>query len=119
MLHDPSEVEQGRIVFLYPHTRTASRECHAQLAVTVIKPPAQHWPYLIVAWKDAAGQDQWQRVHRDNVRLRRPASVSTKEEKTQGDSVGGGKTPTVKRVRVPPKRREIALDPDEEQLPLW
>jgi hypothetical protein len=89
MLNDSHEVEVGQVVYLYPHTKQASAECHRQLTVKVLKDPAAHWPKVVVGWKED-GVDKWQLVHRDNIRRRRVASATTKEEKRAGDTTGGG-----------------------------
>lgn len=120
MLNSPDDVEKGRIVHLYPHTKQASRNCHRLLTVSVMKNPAQHWPYLIVCWKED-GQDLWEKVHKDNIRVK-SAAASTKADVRQGDSVGEGQRRGAKpgRVRVMPKQPKAVIDPDQgEQLELF
>ena len=79
----------GRICYLYPQTKQASAECHKQLTVTVLKDPSAHWPKVVVGWKED-GVDKWQLVHRDNIRLKRAATTTSRQEKRAGDSTGGG-----------------------------
>lgn len=88
MLKDPEEIQVGRIVHLYPQTKQASRECHKQLAVSVLKDPRAHWPMVVVGWKEG-NENKWQLVHRDNIRLKRASSVTSREEKRAGDQTGG------------------------------
>lgn len=79
MLRDPDEAEVGQEVFLYPHSKTASRACWRQLSVTITKPPKKHWPMLVVEWHEPGGR-HWELVHKDNIRLRRPTG------KAEGDA---------------------------------
>lgn len=90
---DLDDLYQGQIVYLSPHTKTASRACHEQRAVRVMHDKdviRKHWPMVVVEWT-VGGVAKWERVHRDNIKLR-PKTVSTKSEKREGDAVGGGTT---------------------------
>lgn len=90
MLRDVNEVQVGRIVHLYPQTKTASANVHRMLAVSVLKDPAAHWPMVVVGWKED-GTDFWELVHRDNIRTRSPAARTRSDDK-EGDNIreGGG-----------------------------
>ena len=88
MLRDVNEVTVGRIVHLYPQTKTASTNVHLMLAVTVLKDPAAHWPMVVVGWKKD-GVDMWELVHKDNIRTRSPAA-RTKADDKQGDGTREG-----------------------------
>lgn len=112
-LHD---LYKGQIVYLSPHTKTASRACHEQRAVRVMHEKdtiLKHWPMVVVEWKQD-GVDKWERVHRDNIKLRPGNASSAKVEKREGDGQGGGK-PTVTRVRKMPGR-PIAHIEDQMEL---
>jgi hypothetical protein len=87
VLKDPEEIQVGRIVHLYPQTKQASQNVHKQLAVSVMKDPRAHWPMVVVGWKED-GVDKWELVHRDNIRLKRASSITTREEKRAGDTTG-------------------------------
>lgn len=85
MLRGPEEAPEGRVVYLYPQTRTASRTCHAMKAVTVVH--AKRWPMVVVKWTEGR-VDKWELVHKDNIRLRPPSARVKKDEK-EGDTVQG------------------------------
>lgn len=87
MLYEPTEVEVGQTVYLYPHTHGASPACHRLLVVKVMRVPAETWPYVVVEWEEN-NQPKWERVHRDNIK-KRPTAVQA-EDKRQGDAVGQG-----------------------------
>lgn len=119
VINNPTDLEVGRIVFLYPQTKQASQSCHRQLSVTVMKDPAAHWPFILVKWKEN-GEDRWEKVHRDNVRLRRASNA--KQEKREGDTVqnGDGSMGRWAKVRVMPgKPKEIDLPAGMEQDSLF
>jgi hypothetical protein len=116
LLRDPEEVGVDGMVFLYPQTKTASRNVHRQLAVRVLKDPRAHWPMVVVGWKEE-GKDHWELVHKDNIRKRSTAAATTKADKTEGDTVGAGSQLGTKRLRVMPSAKKY--EPSEEQLPLW
>lgn len=88
MLYDAHEVEEGQVVFLFPHTRGASPACHEKRRVTIAQPPARFWPYLVVTWTEG-GVDKWERVHRDNIKKK---PTTPKVDKQEGDGAGGGRS---------------------------
>src|SRR5215216_1918605 len=101
-LHD---LYKGQIVYLTPHTKTASRACHEKRTVRIMHDKdliRKHWPVIVVEWQQD-GQDVWERVHRDNIKLR-PGTSSTKVEKREGDGQGSSSGPAVTRVRKMPGR---------------
>lgn len=118
MLRDPEEVGVDGRVWLYPQTRTASQNVHRQLAVKIMKDPRAHWPMVVVGWTES-GVDRWELVHKDNIRKKAPGVISAKEEKTQGDSIGGTASSRTKvaRVRVMPSAKKY--EPTEGQGTLF
>lgn len=118
MLYDVGEVEQGQIVWLYPHTRTASRNVHRMLAVSVMHDPKRHWPWVTVEWTEN-GQLKWEKVHKDDIRKRNP-TTTTKAEARQGDSIGDGLTSsklgTSRRLALPGAHK---YEPTEGQETLF
>lgn len=121
MIDDPDLLQVGRIVHLYPQTKTASRECHLKLTVAVMKDPRAHWPMVVVTW-DENGEKKWQLVHRDNIRLRSAAASPTKEEKRGGDMTGStdGMAKWIKRRSIMPgKNKPIDMPEGAEQGTLF
>lgn len=116
MISDPDEIGVDGTVWLYPQSKQASQNVHRQLRVKILKDPKAHWPMVVVGWTEN-GVDKWELVHRDNIRKRAPGAVSTKEEKTQGDSIGDGRKTKTGRVRIMPGARKY--QPTEEQLELF
>lgn len=118
MIHKPEDLRVGQTVYLYPHTKQASRACHEQRVVSVMQDPAKHWPKVVVEWTEN-GVQQWQLVHRDNIRLRAAASTTTKEETKAGDTTqdGGAKWATVR--RMPGRAKPIEIPPGLEQATLF
>lgn len=119
MLKSADEAPVGRVVYLYPHTKQASRACHEQRVVKIRKDAARHWPRVVVEWtQDGVGR--WELVHADNIRLKPPGSLaSVNKEKKEGDGPGS-RGPAVTRVRVMPGRiKPIALSDDQEQGTLF
>jgi hypothetical protein len=118
---DMAELIQGQIVYLYPHTKTASRACHEMRMVRVMHDRQlirKHWPLLVVEWKQD-GKDVWERVHRDNVRLR-PVAKSNKSDKGAGDGPSAVASKWAAKVRVMPgKIKPIDLAEGEEQGTLF
>jgi predicted lipoprotein with Yx(FWY)xxD motif len=120
MLREPSEIEKGMTVYLYPQTKTASRACHEQRVVKVMKDPAAHWPMVVVTWTDANG-DQWELVHRDNIRKKPPSTSKSKEDKNEGDNIrenaGRGKGARVR--KMPGRAKPIDIPDHMEQGALF
>lgn len=113
MIHNHIDIEKGQLVFLYPHTKTASRNVHRLLMVRVVDEPAAHWPLVGVGWVEkgkTANDEVRELVHKDNIRLRPAGSATNKAEKAQGDSTGGLVVPN--RVRVMPGRID-EIDPQD------
>lgn len=109
MLREPTDVEVGQTCYLYPQSKQASANVHKMLTVKVLKDPAQHWPMVVVGWGD-----QWELVHRDNIRLRSPAARNKKEE-AEGDTVTASSSRSAKVKRMPGR----AVGYNEEQGTLW
>jgi hypothetical protein len=120
MLRSVDEIELNQVVHLFPHTKVASRACHALTVARVIKDPKAHWPMVVVGWKEATG-DRWELVHKDNIRLKPRATQTSKVEKKEGDTVQGGGTASIwARVRkMPGKVVEVNLAETEEQGTLF
>lgn len=93
MLYEVDEVTVGQVVYLYPHTKTASRACHEQRRVTILHDPKKHWPHLVVEWQQD-GEAHWELVHRDNIKKRPATAAASPTEKHQGDMAGGTQTET-------------------------
>jgi hypothetical protein len=121
VLDDPDLIQQGRIVFLYPQSKTASANVHRQLSVTVMKDPKAHWPMVVVGWKED-GVDRWELVHRDNIRLKRPGVTTTKADKHEGDNVregaGMGRWAKVRKMPTQAKAK-VDMPDDMEQGTLF
>lgn len=119
MLRSVDEVQVGQMVRLHPHTKTASRACHEQQAVKIMKDPKAHWPMVMVTWEQD-GADRWELVHSDNIKPKLGA-LTTKVEKKEGDTNQDSKTSSKwARVRkMPGKVVEVNLAPDEEQGTLF
>lgn len=119
MIDDPNAIQRGRIVFLYPQSKQASRACHRLLTVTVMKDPRAHWPMVMVQWKED-GADRWELVHRDNIRLRKPGGTTTKAESKEGDTTrdsgGMGKWAAVRKMPGKPKPIEITEEQEQGTL---
>lgn len=119
MLRGPEEVPKGRVAYLYPHTATASRACHAMRTVEVVE-GAKHWPMVVVKWREPDA-DKWELVHRDNIRLRPPSARVKSEEKegdtTQDEGATAGRWARVR--KMPGKPKPIELPPDTEQGALF
>lgn len=113
MIYTPEELEVGRLVYLFPHTKQASQTVHRQLAVSVMKDPKAHWPRVMVCWKED-GQDRWELVHRDNIKLRR--SSSAKVEKRDGDTTQDQTTTSSRWQRRLAVARPISNIPDQMEL---
>ncbi len=105
---EPTELEVGQRVYLYPNTKQASFNVHRQLAAVVEKDPKAHWPRVLVAWKEG-DEDRWELVHRDNISVK-PIAPPKSKDKEHGDAVGssdGG--PAKVRVLGSPIKQ---IDPD-------
>jgi len=119
-LHD---LHKGQIVYLTPHTKQASRACHERRTVKIMHEKdtiKRHWPMIVVEWKQD-GVDKWERVHRDNVKLRAHAPRATKVERAEGDgaqSSGMGRWASKVRV-MPGKIKPIELAEGQEQGTLF
>jgi hypothetical protein len=113
MLRDPSEVEEGQVVWLYPQTKQASTNCHKQLRVKIAKKPTAHWPMLVVVWTLADGTDSWELVHRDNIRKKPPGGATVSAEKKQGDTVGDGGSMARWKPKVMPGRKPVDIEGQE------
>lgn len=121
MLRDPTEVAEGDTVHLYPQTKQASSNCHKMLAVKIMKNPKTHWPMVAVCWDVPGGPTCWELVHKDNIRKKPSATVSTSAEKKAGDTVGDGGSMSKWKPKVMPGARKYEVDmPDDmEQGTLW
>jgi hypothetical protein len=115
MLREPGEVKEGQTVYLYPQTKQASANVHRMLAVTILRKPTDFWPYLVVGWSER-GTSFWEKVHRDNIRLRSRAATTTKAEKTAGDSIGDKARGGTARVRVMPGKKKVEPTDGQEAL---
>jgi hypothetical protein len=116
---DLDELYKGQIVHLDPHTKTASRACHEKRVVRIMHDQEtirKHWPMVVVEWK-VQGIDVWERVHRDNIKLR-PKTTTTKVEKREGDGTqSDGRTASKwARVRKAPGRPTAVI---EDQMELF
>lgn len=110
MLYDAHEVAVGETVFLFPHTKTASRICHEQKAVKVAKAPSAHWPMVLVTWTEG-DHDRWQMVHKDDIKKRPPNKTAA--DKKLGDSLTD-RNRAVARVRVMPGKKIEVMDDQME-----
>ena len=112
MLYNVDEITNGQQVWLYPHTRTASRNVHRCLAVRVLKDPKAHWPMVLVGWREAE-EDRWELVHKDDIRKRNP-SASTKAEREQGDTAQDGLAASAlgsnRRLALPGKAKVVPTE---------
>lgn len=93
MLRSPDEAHEGRVVYLYPHSRTAGQWCWKHKTAVVID--TKHWPRVHVSFTHA-GEEVEAYPHKDDVRLR-PAPLAAKATKRQGDMTGDS---TPAKVRV-------------------
>lgn len=120
MLYDPHEVEEGATVYLFPHTKGASRACMEQRTVQVAQPPAKFWPYVIVTWRQGT-IDKWERVHKDNIKKKPTAPKATKQE---GDGAGGGRSTDTggrwqRKLALPGRIKPIDIPEGQEQGELF
>jgi hypothetical protein len=114
MLRSVEDAEVGRIVYLYPHTKTAGQFCWMK-KTAVIEDGKTHWPRVKVSLTHE-GNEVISYPHKDDIRLR-PVAATTKQEKRDGDMVG---TVTGTKVRVMPGRvKEMELPDEMEQPGLW
>jgi hypothetical protein len=115
---DLDDLYKGQIVHLEPHTKTASRACHQRQTVRLMHEKEtirKHWPFVVVEWK-VGGVDTWEKVHRDNIKLR-PKTTTTRAEKAAGDSTQDNKTAGKwARVRKAPGRVTAHI---EDQMELF
>lgn len=123
MLRNPDEITQGQTVYLFPHTKTASWNVRQQLAVKVMHAKEtilKHWPLVVVEWKEG-GQHCWERVHRDDIKLRAASMGTTKVDRAEGDGAqGSGMGRWATRVPVMPgKIKPIDLPDGQEQGALF
>lgn len=117
MLNHVDEAEAGRVVYLYPHSKTASRACHRLLTVAIVE-GRKHWPMVVVKWNEG-GAERWELVHRDNIRLR-PSVAATRVDKKEGDSKGDVATGTKWKPRLLPNHiKPIDLPDNMEQGELF
>lgn len=111
----PDEAYPGRIVYLYPNTKTAGEWCWRKKTAVVVD--TQYWPRICVELEHK-GKTVTTYPHREDVMLRPTGQGSAKTEKRDGDMAGGG-TPDTK-VRVMPGRiKPVELAENEEQGTLF
>lgn len=88
---EPSELEIGQTVYLYPNTRQASRNVHRFLEARVGSDAKIRWPMVEVVWREeGADTESREVVHKDNLRSRPHTRKSGSADRKEGDSVGGG-----------------------------
>lgn len=110
----PEEAHEGRIVYLYPNTKTAGRWCWMKKAAVVID--TKQWPRVHVELEHK-GTTYESYPHRLDVMLR-PTGSTVKQEKRDGDMAGGGISGVKVRI-MPGKIKPIVLAEDEEQGTLF
>ena len=111
---DPAEAWEGRIVYLYPHTKMAGRFCWMQKAA-VIEDGKTYWPRVKVSLTHE-GETHISYPHRDDIRVR-PVANTTREEKKDGDMAG---SVSAAKIKVMPGRvKEIVIPDGMEQGALW
>lgn len=104
-LVSPEEAYPGRIVYLYPNTKTAGEWAWRKKTAVVLD--AQYWPRVHVELEHK-GQVHQSYVHRSDVMLR-PVGGPVKQDKRAGDGQSGG--PETK-VRVMPGKI-VQIDPKD------
>jgi hypothetical protein len=123
MIQNPDDLTEGQTVYLFPHTKTASRAVHKQLTVKVMRDPKAFWPWVLVKWNEPDGSDFWEKVHRDDIKLKPSSAASTPAGRKEGDGPGSNTVPalgTNRRTALrPEKRYEIELPPGTEQGELF
>lgn len=110
-LTNPEDAYPGRIVYLYPNTRTCSQWAWRKKTAVIVD--IVNWPRVHVELEDG-GKTIQAYPHRSDVMLR-PTGSTVKQEKKDGDMAGSGDDGT--KVRVIPGKEKVA--PTEEQMGLW
>jgi hypothetical protein len=110
---DPKEMRIGQVVYLFPNTPQAGPACHQLRTVKVMRDPALFWPHVMVEWEEG-GVSSWAKVHRDNIRSK-PYQAPSREDKAQGDTVGGSSSKPG-RVRVMPSAKKYEPLDGQESL---
>jgi hypothetical protein len=114
-LINPEDAYPGRIVYLYPNTKTAGQWCWRKKTAVVID--THHWPRVHVELEDK-GQTHSSHPHRLDVMLR-PTGSTVRQEKKDGDMAGSGMAGTKVRVIPGKAKYEMNLGDDVEQPGLW
>lgn len=111
----PEEAYEGRIVYLYPNTKTAGEWCWRKKTAVVVH--VKHWPRVCVELTHN-NETVITHPHRSDVMLRPTGGGTAKQEKRDGDMAGGGVSDV--KVRVMPGRiKPLTLADDEEQGTLF
>lgn len=117
MLRNKGEATEGRIVYLWPHTKTAGQ--YAWMKKTAVIIDADHWPRVRVSLTHN-GQEVESYVHKDDIKLRPPSVV--RADRRQGDVNNdvvvelGSSRKTSMRAE---SRYEMELPDGVEQGTLW
>jgi hypothetical protein len=117
MLRSKDEATPDRLVYLYPHTKTAGQWCWRRKPAVIID--ADHWPRVHVCLTDG-DRDIEAYIHKDDIKLK-PDKVTTRG---QGDMASGDtviELGSSRRLALHggTKKYEIDLPDGVEQGELW